>query len=558
MDGSESVSSEDTHNYAGVAADRLRDPALADPDSDQRSAPRAITGRADWRIRNHPDYPRQGSEDEYAQQMEDKRAALRNYQQFPKTVLTLDSTMEQNRPPGPDGYQRRDSSESFPMFSASTDSSHPSKSLGVSYSSNGRFPDRRQSDAGQANSSYGGRSVVSGERESHLEPAPEEPEDDLEMDDSTIEAGRIHLERPSSPPALIDRIYPAGPSKLAMAGIYEDFSQVQIPLAPDTAEPKPWSIEAILKEAVRYYHSNSSSVDIQTAAHLLQKLHVLFKDCEIILPYEESEMIFKTYNEYLIRHSMDLEAAELRLSCVPSYPGVYDYAQVDTFINVFCHTCQKPYENPKRDNSQWVTAQEEKQQTTSFGGASPNPISETTSHSSVPTEAISSSELDQFNSFTPPRPKGAALWSWCQGCGHGGHVACITTWLSDISISEGGCATPGCSHDCGPGPRRELNRQALLTESKRRDSVSRTSGVGLVKRDPWTKGESKAVEKVRGMLGAAGVVAATGGTVSTNTSAPGQAVSSGAVSPKKVRLVTPGEQGRRRGPSSRSSFAPTN
>ncbi|KAJ5709290.1 hypothetical protein N7493_010624 [Penicillium malachiteum] len=594
----QSVSSEETHNYAGVAADRLCDPALADPDSDQRSAPRAITGRADWRIRNHPDYPRGGSEDEYGQQMEDKRAALRNYKQCPKTVLTLDPTMEQNRPPGPDGYQRRDSSESFPMFSASTDSSHPSKSLGVSYSSNGRFPDRRQSDAGQASSPYGNRSAVSGERESHLEAAPEESEDDLEMDESTIEAERIHLERPSSPPPLltestpldhpnsVDQLQSANPLTAdisaypAMAGIYEDFSQVQIPLAPDAAEPKPWSIEAILKEAVRYYHSNSSSVDIQTAAHLLQKLHVLFKDCEVILPYEESEMIFKTYNQYLIRHSMDLEAAELRLSCVPTYPGVYDYAQVDTFINVFCHTCQKPYENPKRDNSrchrcstpqapcsicmsleppaEWVTAQEERQQATSFGGASPNPISETTSHSSVPTEAISSSELDRFDSFTPPRPKGSALWSWCQGCGHGGHVACITTWLSDISISEGGCATPGCSHDCGPGPRRELNRQALVTESKRRDSVSRTSGVGLVKRDPWTKGESKAVEKVRGMLGAAGVVAATGGTVSSNTSAPGQPVSSGAVSPKKVRLVTPGEQGRRRGPSSRSSFAATN
>jgi hypothetical protein len=35
------------------------------------------------------------------------------------------------------------------------------------------------------------------------------------------------------------------------------------------------------------------------------------------------------------------------------------------------------------------------------------------------------------------------------------------------------------------------------------------TGVGLVKRDPWTKGESKAVEKVRGMLGVAGVAAAT-------------------------------------------------
>lgn len=76
-----------------------------------------------------------------------------------------------------------------------------------------------------------------------------------------------------------------------------------------------------------------------------------------------------------------------------------------------------------------------------------------------------------------------------------------------------------------------------------------------MKRDPWAKGESKAVETVRGMLGAAGNIATTGGTVSPTAS--GQPVASGAVSPKKVRLVTPVEQGRRRGPSSRSSFAPT-
>ena len=125
--------------------------------------------------------------------------------------------------------------------------------------------------------------------------------------------------------------------------------------------------------------------------------------------------------------------------------------------------------------------------------------------------------------------------------------------LNDISISEGGCATPGCSHDCGPGPRREFNRQSSLAESKRRDSVGHSGG--LVKRDPWAKGESKAVETVRGMLGAAGNIAPTGGTVSPTTS--GQPVASGAVSPKKVRLVTPVEQGRRRGPSSRSGFAPT-
>jgi WD repeat-containing protein 24 len=133
-------------------------------------------------------------------------------------------------------------------------------------------------------------------------------------------------------------------------------------------------------------------------------------------------------------------------------------------------------------------------------------------------------------------------------------MACMSIWLSDLSRSEGGCATPGCSHDCGPGPRRELNRQMLMAETKRRDSASRSAGVGVVKHDTWTKGESKAVQKVRGMLGAAGVAAATGGGGAGAGQGGGQA--SGAVSPKKVRLVTPVEQSRRKGAAARAGTAP--
>lgn len=602
----QSTASSDGVPAPGLAIDYLRDPGQTDPDSDQRSAPRAIAGRADWRRRGPPDLLREASADEYDQQMEDKRAAIRDFKQTPKKVLTLDSTMESNRPPTLERYHRHDSTESFSMFSASTDSSHPSKSVGASFSSNGQFPDRRMSDTGQAANSFNGsRLASSARRESNLEPAQEALEDDMELDESVLENDGAHLERPSSPAPLMKESTPlkypdnddhfqssrnglstGAAAYPAIAGIYDDVSQVRLPLTPDASNPKPWSIESILKEAVRYYHSSSSSVDIQTAAHLLHKLHILFEDCDDILPYEECEMIFKTYNDFLVRHSLDLEAAELRLSCVSKYPAVYDYAQMDTFINVFCHSCQRPYENPTRDNTrchrcntpqspcsicssidpptEWVAAQSQHQSTertnTTTSELDADTISHLSSESSVPTEPVPPNELDPLESFTTPRPKGSALWSWCQGCGHGGHLACITTWLGDRSISEGGCATPGCLHDCGPGPRRESNRQILLAESKRRDSASRSAGVGLVKRDPWSKGESKAVEKVRGMLGAAGVAAATGGSgavsgASMNSVSGQSARSSGAVSPKKVRLVTPDEHGRRKGPASRTKAA---
>ncbi|KAJ5234890.1 uncharacterized protein N7469_004058 [Penicillium citrinum] len=580
--------------HPGQPIDYLREQGTIDPDSDQRSAPRAIAGRSEWRRRGLPDLPREASEDDYDQQMEDKRAAIRDFKQTPKKVLTLESPMESNRPPTHERYQRHDSSESFPMFSASTDSSHPSKSLGASFSSNGQLPDRRMSDAGQVVGSFNSNRLSSlVRRESNLEPTQEELEESLELDESGVEDDAVQIERPSSPAPLIKENGGSRPC-YAAAGICEDVSQVRFPLAPDISDPKPWSIEAILKEAVRYYHSCSGSVDIQTAAHLLHKLHIIFEDCDDVLPYEECEMIFKAYNESLVRHSLDLEAAELRLSCVSKYPAVYDYAQADTYINVFCHSCQRPYENPTRDNTrchrcntpqspcsicssiyppvEWVEAQTEQHlaenqsitvsntDTDVDADADTDTISRLSMESSVPTEPAPPNELE---SFTMPRLRGSALWSWCQGCGHGGHQACITTWLNDLSMSEGGCATPGCMHDCGPGPRRESNRQTLLVESKRRDSVSRSAGVGLVKRDPWSRGESKAVEKVRGMLGAAGIAAATGGNTTASSGASGNnstagqsALSSGAVSPKKVRLVTPVEHGRRRAPSSRTNATP--
>jgi hypothetical protein len=557
-------------------SDYLRDPTQDDLDNPQRSAPRAIAGKADWRRHGHPDFARENSEDDYDQKLEDKRAAIRDYKQYPKKVLTLESPMESNRPPPADRYGRRDSSESFPMFSTSTDSSHPSKSVGASYSSTGQLEASKFQDAGQSTT----RPTTSLRRESNLGPTREEPEEEVLVDLSS-ETDRLHLERPSSPPPLIKESSPLeeqeemfAPGDTPYMGTrpyppIDSVSRVQIPLSPHGTDLKPWGIEAILKEAVRYYHSSSSSVDIQTAAHLLHKLHVLFRECEEILPYEECEMVFKTYNEHLIRHSMDLEAAELRLSCVSTYPAVYYYAQSDTFINVYCYTCQRPFENPTQDNtrchrcstpqapcsicmcldppSEWV---QQKPRITLSTLTSPDSgtdgDSSISAQSSVSTEPVPASEID-FNPFTAPRPQGSALWTWCQGCGHGGHLACITTWLGDISTSEGGCATAGCSHDCGPGPRREHNRQALQSESRRRDSSSRSAGAGLVKRDPWTKGESKAVEKVRGMLGVAGVAAASGGsgagpiTSTHNTSSPAP-VSPGAMSPKRVRLVTPNEQ----------------
>lgn len=549
--------------------------------NDQRSAPRAITGRADWHVRSPPGLRKGASEDdEYDQNMEDKRAAIRDYKTYPKKILSLESPIEAAKPPLPSSHFRsQGSSESFAMFSASTESSNRMKSVGASFSPKHRPLDTVDDDEvdNPASDEHAARDLAHDGEELH---------DNMSLDENLSGHDQIHLERPSSPPVLLkesrplkapgegDTFQTASPANKnmhrALPGVTEDLSGVALPITPDLTGTQPWSVEAMLREAIRHYHS-SALVDIQTAAHLLQKLHMLFSDCDQILPYEECELIYKTYNDLLLRQSMYVEAAELRLTCVASYPGVYDYAQTDTFTNVYCFTCKRPYENPKQDNSRCYRCHTPQEPCPICMSTHPPPelsnhpapstesdqdTSERTSHrstgSSAKTEPIPPSDVPP-HLLDIPRPKGSALWTWCQGCGHGGHVACMATWLSDIALSEGGCATPGCFHDCGSGPRRDQNRAVLIEESKRRDSAGRKSGSVLARRDPWARGESMAVEKVRNMLNTAPSATA-GSSTSTTATATGPPQPSALPSPKKVRLVTPSEQGRRRGEPARTSI----
>ncbi|GAB1191346.1 hypothetical protein APSETT444_000518 [Aspergillus pseudonomiae] len=590
----QSNASEDTH-FPGESLPSDPLPGLVSQtlEDDQRSAPRAITGRGDWRARSRTET---SEVDEYDQKMEDKKAAIRDYKQYPKKILSLESHVESVRPPG---FRRRESSESLPMFSASTGSSHPSKSIGTSLSSAAKLYDVSESEnATEGAESEAPRIPYSRTRSDSVIGPVTVQNEERQASEPFVEGvpdSNVHLERPSSPLPLMKESSPletpcfekngrqsvaytaAADSSTCRAThvIDDDLTGLTIPISSAGTMDKPWSAGILLKEAIRHYHS-SSCVDVQSAAHLLQKMRTLFQSYEDILPREECELIFKTYNEHLIRQCMYIEAAELRLLCVPVYPAVYEYAQVDTTMNVFCFTCKRPYENPLNDNTrchrcntpqepcaicmsvdppaEWVAEQSVSPAQSNLELDSETSHFLSSSRSSIKTEPIPTSELRRLDetyavSYNSSGPKGSALWTWCQGCGHGGHLACISMWLNDTSVSEGGCATPGCMHDCGPGPRREHNRTILLEESKRRDSAGRKAGVGFVKRDPWTRGESKAVEKVRGMLS----IGTSGGTSASTTSA-GPSVSSNLMSPKKVRLVTPSEQGKRRGTSSRSSL----
>ncbi|OJD13031.1 hypothetical protein AJ78_06465 [Emergomyces pasteurianus Ep9510] len=581
-----------------LSPDRMskRELALADLFTEGRSAPRAIAGRPNWRLHDlHAYENRDFEEEDYDQKVEEKRAALRDYKTFPKKVLSLDPPHDhpiKTRPPVP--YTRHDSAESLLMFSASTGSSQRTKSGSESYSPHTKPEKAYGSDSGDwaaaAGSSLGRINEL--EIGSPAKSALGKAQNTYSSEDSSLigspsESNSVGLERPLSPlPFLAEtsvvndrsrrqtRQNPSSlrkpthnprdqPTLCPRRGSEE--GDIGLPLSSDPPDNQPWSACNIIKEALKHYCS-SSPCDIQSAAHLLHKMHLLFSSCESILSYEERELIFKAYNDQLLRQRMFVEAAELRLLCVPIYPSVYDYAQQDTFINVYCFECKKPYENPTRDNQRChrcdtpqppcticMSRDPPMEWTLQYSASSePSTFSDKYSQDGNSSAGGDNIHTDTSDDYIAYRPHGTALWAWCQGCGHGGHAACQTAWLKDISISEGGCATPGCLHDCGPGPRREQNRTSHVEESKRmRDSLSGSkTSLGFAKRDSWAAGESKAVERVRGMLGVTAVSTTTSSATSVVTSAGPSTATAGSgmgptalLSPKKVRLVTPSEQG---------------
>jgi len=111
------------------------------------------------------------------------------------------------------------------------------------------------------------------------------------------------------------------------------------------------------------------------------------------------------------------------------------------------------------------------------------------------------------STFDPKAPA-ANLWTWCQGCQHGGHSACLQAWhAQDGAVFSGGqCPVEGCGHACIPGDyQNKLNQEVEMrakAELERQVRENRNLGsTRTVRRDSEEVGVSNAVESVRGALG---------------------------------------------------------
>ena len=176
--------------------------------------------------------------------------------------------------------------------------------------------------------------------------------------------------------------------------------------------------------------------------------------------------ILLSYHAQLVSLSLYVPAADLRNRAHPNYTEVVDHGNYGIITGgPWCTVCQKPSKGTRprfcqRCNQPWADC----------------PICNGEGAAAV----ANGKRAQQHDS----------LWGWCQWCGHGGHVGCLRVWWEMPGLSEGGCATTGCLHDCVPGARREEIHQ-------RKAAVKKGS---TVRGDEWVVGESRAVERTRSMV----------------------------------------------------------
>ena len=415
------------------------------------------------------------------QQMQERRSAISNYRARPRAVLRLDDTFNTSQtltsvPP----LDRHDSNESFQMFSASIESDRRSYPLGDS------FGDRRlelsQTPEGTWVPASQPRSAGAEIRRDRLTDLGTTTPHVVDLASSS-QPSPVHRTRPSNLVSITTprRISPvrrpsiALPAKVHRRQESLDISPQDKPQAlafeptdffltnEPTVELAPWRLSALLPPLIEY-HLNILS-DCQLPSILALWLATLFPHCF------KRRQITSYVSSYLSRLStlrLFEPAANLRNESENVFPEVLDTSVGAGMANWYCPGCRGSPVGNKLD----LCAQCSQPR-----GRCPICESDT-----IALLAGQAEGPDQI----------ANLWTWCQGCGHGGHSSCLAVWFSDAKTSEGTCAVTGCGHDCVAGSRRNAKISELEILKKR--------GRKSVIQDDWAVDESKAVERARDIV----------------------------------------------------------
>ncbi|KAK5264400.1 SEA (Seh1-associated) complex subunit [Exophiala xenobiotica] len=564
-----------------------------------------------------------------SQTQEQRRAALKDYRIQARPVFSLEDSVNL-----PAAETRNESGESFPMFSASTDSSHKARSLGQSFDSprggtTSFEPDREQFELEE---DYEDNTEMGKPKRPTLKNGPSDRSEGWESRDSGVEtllqtkSGQhdvsleIHAEADKStwhanheqhgqtPPSYFattvssspdifhfeetlslvkPRIHTSNPIRVTETdsvatkdaqrqnASYSNISMDELdcetylhqdfrPIDLSRYEPKlpfAWSALPLICQCVSFDLENGIGHG-QFAAHLLMHVHPYFfhpsfrnlpsSDMSVAerladrlmtprLGHRIIEAILEGHLSFLNQMGIFESAALLRKQSVEmEYPRLYKSSQASKqaagsltdgdprSLSIVCSHCQGPMALGK-------SACERCQLVRFVCPICLSPRHKGDGHQKPPVDDIRSWD------------HGGNMWSFCQACGHSGHVLCMTEWFTQ-PFSEGTCPSQGCGCDCGPGMTRQL-RVEQQTKQEEEAKLIRGSSTGRIstKRDPVRATASPAVDKARAALRSSldGERATQSSDERSFTgrreSSRGRLSGLGS-SRKSVRLVTPGEE----------------
>lgn len=419
--------------------------------------------------------------------LSERRAAMENYKVTPRPLLRLDEPVQSqpgNILPSPSFHEPADR---FQLFSTSTESSQvidsTTDSSGSSQDSKKIKPTAERWDAIMRQGAFSGafHGKTNGDKDTLSQPL----EDPSSLSDSEVHPPQLLPDQPPTrrsspdlgPLPLVRTPRPERPIvhfdemenfgglhgsnvENRKGSVSEDETSGCKRALAELSDARPWAAVALIDSLINYHAAELCSS--QMPATILLQLGSLSSSTSPALIVS----ILLSYHAQLVSLSLYVPAADLRNRAHPNYPEVVDHGSYGiTPGGPWCTVCQKPSKGTRprfcqRCNQPWADC----------------PICNEEGAAVV----ANGKHAQRYDS----------LWGWCQWCGHGGHVGCLRVWWEMPRISEGGCATTGCLHDCVPGTRREEIHQ-------RKAAVKRGS---TVRGDEWVVGESRAVERTRSMV----------------------------------------------------------
>ena len=477
-----------------------------------------------------------GSFTDIDQQMSERRAAMNNYRAKPRSPLRLDDSLALSHSLSViPRLDRHDSNESFQMFSASTDSNPQLLTLAESFKES------------QSSGSCGSR-VEAWASDHDTNPSKSHPSTSHTADPAeNIEHFRakflispdhkldppIHAVKPASGVRTICRpsdtiaplVHICGPhpwqhERLAATNATDAKCALPfVPILPSAPhEFVPWSAAALIPPVVNFHLYTMS--DTQFPAYLFLYLNDIYPH---LFDIGVVTTTLLSYHQELVSLGLFVEAADVRNHCYPAYPDIWECGNSDNVAaGWYCHNCRKAAKGEAvgfcdRCRQDWGSCP--------ICGSFDSPLS-SLSYSRENGPHSASNEVQDY--------QGTKLWAWCQECGHGGHPSCLRLWWADVVRSEGGCPCQGCLHDCMPGIRRDTRIQSQEVEGRR--AKARAGGV---LKDGWVVGESRAVERARGLVAPLEKLPDLSQPSRASSSRSGSVSVSFGLSGKRVRLVEP-------------------